>query len=75
VDPHVKLREEYMTDLAAGISRFFEAPRKDCPWCGGSDLAVRLTTPDMHQCKPGRFTLQNCRTCGHVFQNPRLTLC
>jgi SAM-dependent methyltransferase len=74
VDLYAKLRAEYMADLAAGTGRFFEAPRKDCPWCAGPDLAVRLTTPDMHQCKPGQFTLHSCRTCGHVFQNPRLTL-
>ncbi|MGG8409159.1 class I SAM-dependent methyltransferase [Streptomyces sp. 12297] len=30
--------------------------------------------PDLLQGKPGRFTLEECQACGHVFQNPRLTV-
>ncbi|MFI8338729.1 class I SAM-dependent methyltransferase [Streptomyces sp. NPDC085639] len=63
----------YREDLAAGPERFLEPRRTDCPWCGGGRLAVRVRMPDQLQGKPGRFTLEQCGDCGHVFQNPRLT--
>ncbi|MEV4236178.1 MULTISPECIES: class I SAM-dependent methyltransferase [unclassified Nocardia] len=66
-------RPVYAAELAAGIERFFESRRISCPWCGGTDLSVRVATPDLLQHKPGRFTLEQCRQCGHIFQNPRLT--
>jgi SAM-dependent methyltransferase len=34
---------------------------------------VRSTTTDLLQHKPGMFVLDECRTCGHVFQNPQLS--
>jgi len=67
-------REQYAADLAGGADRFLEPPREDCPWCGGRELRVRVRTTDRVQCKPGRFTLAECGTCGHAFQNPRLSL-
>ncbi|MET9701124.1 class I SAM-dependent methyltransferase [Streptomyces sp. NPDC006529] len=67
-------RERYRADLAAGTDRFLEPRRADCPWCGSGSLAVRVTVPDLLQGKPGRFTLDECGECGHVFQNPRLTV-
>ncbi|KJY16562.1 MULTISPECIES: class I SAM-dependent methyltransferase [unclassified Streptomyces] len=63
----------YREDLAAGTDRFLEARRPDCPWCGSARLSVRVRVPDLLQGKPGRFTLERCGDCGHVFQNPRLT--
>ncbi|MFE3055850.1 class I SAM-dependent methyltransferase [Nocardia sp. NPDC059239] len=66
-------RPGYAADLAAGIGRFFEPRRTSCPWCGGTDLSVRVAMPDVIKHKPGRFTLEQCRQCGHIFQNPRLT--
>ncbi|MFB7170206.1 methyltransferase domain-containing protein [Streptomyces sp. NPDC056254] len=63
----------YGEDLAAGTDRFLEARRPDCPWCGSARLSVRVRVPDLLQGKPGRFTLEQCADCGHVFQNPRLT--
>ncbi len=63
----------YRDDLAAGTDRFLEARRPDCPWCGSGRLSVRVRVPDLLQGKPGRFTLEQCGDCGHVFQNPRLT--
>ncbi|GGQ03767.1 MULTISPECIES: class I SAM-dependent methyltransferase [Streptomyces] len=63
----------YREDLAAGTDRFLEARRPDCPWCGSVRLSVRVRVPDLLQGKPGRFTLERCGDCGHVFQNPRLT--
>ncbi|MET8826621.1 class I SAM-dependent methyltransferase [Streptomyces sp. NPDC004610] len=66
-------RAAYAAELALGTDRFHEPRRADCPWCGSADLRARLTTPDLVQGKPGRFTLDECRACGHAFQNPRLT--
>jgi SAM-dependent methyltransferase len=56
------------------VQRFLEPRRSTCPWCGSPRLKVRITLPDQVQGKPGTFTLEQCRTCGHVFQNPRLTV-
>ncbi|MEU7062370.1 class I SAM-dependent methyltransferase [Streptomyces sp. NPDC046161] len=63
----------YRADLAAGPDRFLEPRRPDCPWCGSRRLSVRVEVPDLLQAKPGRFTLEQCGDCEHVFQNPRLT--
>ncbi|MFG2337725.1 class I SAM-dependent methyltransferase [Streptomyces yangpuensis] len=63
----------YRDELAAGTARFLEPRRPDCPWCGSDRLSVRVRVPDLLQGKPGRFTLEQCGDCGHVFQNPRLT--
>ncbi|MFD8094518.1 class I SAM-dependent methyltransferase [Streptomyces malaysiensis] len=66
------LRPRYQADLTRGTERFFEPRRTDCPWCGSTRLARRLLTKDRYQNKPGRFRLDTCRDCRHVFQNPRL---
>jgi SAM-dependent methyltransferase len=72
-DPEMpRLRREYAAELAAGTERFYEARRTDCPWCGGRDLRRLLTSGDWLHHRPGRFTLDRCGSCGHVFQNPRL---
>ncbi|MGW7454309.1 methyltransferase domain-containing protein [Streptomyces sp. NPDC054787] len=63
----------YREELAAGTEQFLEPRRPDCPWCGSGRLTVRVRVPDLLQGKPGRFTLEQCEACGHVFQNPRLT--
>jgi len=60
--------------LLADESRFFEPRRETCPVCGARDLRVYLRIKDMIQHKPGRFTLERCRACDHIFQNPRLSL-
>ena len=51
----------------------FEPRRDSCPWCGGDALVDRLDTTDLLQHKPGRFHLDECAGCGHVFQNPALS--
>ncbi|MFE1767966.1 methyltransferase domain-containing protein [Streptomyces angustmyceticus] len=66
-------RAAYSRELAGGTDRFFEPRRPDCPWCSTPGPAVRVRTTDLLQGKPGRFTLEECRHCGHIFQNPRLT--
>jgi SAM-dependent methyltransferase len=68
------LRATYDGLLADGIDRFFEPRRDDCPLCGAASLHPRVEVPDLLQAKPGRFVLDECRGCGHVFQNPRLTV-
>jgi SAM-dependent methyltransferase len=67
-------RRAYDELMAPGIDRFFEPRRADCPLCGSDDLHLRVEAHDLVQCKPGTFTLEECRACGHVFQNPALTV-
>ncbi|WP_435798211.1 class I SAM-dependent methyltransferase [Streptomyces decoyicus] len=66
-------RPRYQDELAHGLERFFEPRRTTCPWCTSSRLRGRLRTTDHPQHKPGKFALDQCRSCGHVFQNPRLS--
>lgn len=65
---------EYHDLLAGGIETFFEPRRETCPICGEASLSVVLRTRDLVQGKPGEFELDECAGCGHVFQNPRLSL-
>jgi SAM-dependent methyltransferase len=51
----------------------FEPRSATCPWCGSAALHPRLDSSDLIQFKPGTFHLDECGTCGHVFQNPRLS--
>ena len=67
------LRPEYAALMAEGTDRFLGPRRVDCPACGGTDLVIRVTSPDLMQHKPGRFQLDRCRACETVFQNPRPT--
>ncbi|MGW9210060.1 class I SAM-dependent methyltransferase [Embleya sp. NPDC055664] len=68
------LRPAYERSVADGLGAFFEDRRDTCPWCGSDRLAVHRRVRDHLQGKPGRFTLERCRDCTHVFQNPRLSL-
>jgi SAM-dependent methyltransferase len=67
-------REYYEPVLARGMDSLFEPRRTTCPWCNSPVLRVRLRSKDLIQRKPGRFTVEECRSCGHLFQNPRLSL-
>jgi SAM-dependent methyltransferase len=67
-------RDFYDPVLARGVDVLFEPRRTTCPWCCSPALRVRLRSKDLIQRKPGRFTVEACRSCGHQFQNPRLTL-
>jgi SAM-dependent methyltransferase len=71
-DPIELRRPAYQADLANGTERFFEPEATCCPWCGSTDLRLRLRTTDLLQHKPGQFRLDQCQACGHIFQNPRL---
>ncbi|MBE7325444.1 class I SAM-dependent methyltransferase [Nocardioides sp. Y6] len=66
-------RPYYDAELPLGTDRFFEEPVEKCRWCGSTELRLLHTTPDLIQNKPGTFRLDECVSCGHVFQNPRLT--
>ena len=55
-------------------ARLFEPRRVTCPWCGSDELRLRVEMTDMMQQKPGTFRLDECGSCTHVFQNPRLSL-
>jgi hypothetical protein len=68
-----KARAYYQPALAEGTERFYEERRGDCPWCGSAELAVRVRSGDITMQKPGMFTLEQCASCGHTFQNPRLS--
>jgi SAM-dependent methyltransferase len=56
------------------VERLFEPRRDTCYWCGGTSLVRRLDVTDLLQHKPGVFHLDECAECGHVFQNPALTV-
>ena len=67
-------RAAYEREYAEGHQHFFEPRRHDCPICGSTRLRARVHhIPDTFQGKPGRFDLDECISCGHVFQNPMLS--
>ncbi|MGW7530350.1 class I SAM-dependent methyltransferase [Streptomyces sp. NPDC054783] len=61
------------TPLPRSSDPFLEPRREDCPWCGSARLRTRVRASDPLRHRPGRFVLDECRDCAHVFQNPRLT--
>jgi SAM-dependent methyltransferase len=67
-------RDAYAKLLANGTEQFYEPRREACPMCDSQELAVHLRNSDMFQHKPGTFTIERCRSCGHMFQNPRLSI-
>jgi len=73
-DPIEARRALYTNWLKDGIERFFEPRRQTCPICESSQLRERLRTIDVVQRKPGEFVLEECGDCGHIFQNPRLSV-
>lgn len=66
-------RPGYQDELRNGLERFFAPRRTTCPWCASPRLRRHLRSTDHVQGKPGHFTLDRCLSCGHVFQNPRLS--
>jgi len=68
------LRTAYASELAKPESGRFEVRAERCYVCGGQRLTPEIQVPDRLQHKPGRFVLERCQDCGHVFQNPRLSL-
>jgi SAM-dependent methyltransferase len=74
LDPVESRRPGYEEAIAPGLAQFLEPRRADCPICGGTELITRLVCRDLIQYKPGEFSLERCADCGHVFQNPRLSI-
>ncbi len=72
--PMIATTSDYAALIAGGTDRFYEPRRETCPMCDASDLVVHLRNSDLLQHKPGRFTIERCRACSHLFQNPRLSL-
>ncbi|MFO0759256.1 MAG: class I SAM-dependent methyltransferase [Byssovorax sp.] len=68
------LRPAYDELLKGGLDPFFEPRATACPLCASPDLTVKVRLTDMIQHKPGKFTLERCKGCGHIFQNPRLSI-
>lgn len=66
-------RQEYEQELKTGAAGFFHPKENSCPWCSSPDIRPRIRVADTRQCKPGVFGMDQCSSCGHVFQNPRLT--
>jgi SAM-dependent methyltransferase len=56
------------------VHTLFEPRRDECAWCGSDQLVARLDVTDLLQHKPGTFHLDECADCGHIFQNPALTI-
>lgn len=67
-------RRTYAEAVANGTDHFFEERRATCPWCSSAALTQELETTDLLQHKPGTFVIDRCESCGHRFQNPRLTI-
>ena len=67
-----RLRTVYAELLAQHPEREREPRVESCPICSAQDLLSFLTASDLAQGKPGYFSLEKCRACGHIFQNPRL---
>ena len=74
-ETRARLAERRATPMppAPPAPTLFETRRTTCYWCDSDDLAGRLIIGDLLQHKPGTFHLNECRTCGHIFQNPALT--
>ncbi len=69
----VARRDSYRDRLRAGTDALLEPDRDTCPWCGSPELSTRLRSGDLLLRKPGRFRLDRCDDCRHMFCNPRLT--
>lgn len=67
-------RATYEDLLKNGTGSFFEPRRETCPLCEKAVISRALRTVDRYGFKPGSFTLEHCDSCGHIFQNPRLSI-
>ncbi|WP_225096806.1 class I SAM-dependent methyltransferase [Streptomyces sp. CoH27] len=53
---------------------YHEPRRENCPWCGGERLRTRARAAAPGRRGPGTCVMDECRDCGHAFQNPRFTV-
>jgi SAM-dependent methyltransferase len=68
------LRRQAPVPVAPPLEDLFEPRRDTCVWCGSGSLVGRVDLPDLLQHKQGTFHLDECRDCGHIFQNPALSI-
>ncbi len=66
--------DRYAAEIAGGPESLLEPRRQTCPLCESDALEVYIHAYDVTVMKPGEFYLERCRACGHIFQNPRLTI-
>ena len=60
---------------AAAGRALFEPRRATCYWCGGTSArSPARRRPTCSSTSPASFHLDECAECGHVFQNPALTV-
>ncbi|MAD61020.1 MAG: hypothetical protein CMH49_05840 [Myxococcales bacterium] len=69
-----QLKVLYQQEIAKGTDRFFQIELQACPICKDTGLTEHLVVPDFYQLKPGKFKLDRCTKCDHIFQNPQLNL-
>ena len=67
-------RRQAPVPVAPPLEDLFEPRRDSCFWCGSASLVGRVDLPDLLQHKEGTFHLDECRDCGHIFQNPALSI-
>ncbi len=67
-------RERYAAELGDGPQTLLEPRRFNCPICESAALELAFRTHDVTLNKPGEFHMDRCHDCGHVFQNPRLSI-
>ncbi|MCP4716546.1 MAG: class I SAM-dependent methyltransferase [Deltaproteobacteria bacterium] len=66
-------RKTHNSLLAREQSSFFMTRRETCPLCDGNQLTPVVRTPELVVHKPGTFSLEQCDSCSHIFQNPLLS--
>lgn len=67
-------RSFYLEQIETNTNVFFQERLEACPCCGSVNLKVAVKSKDLMQHKPGLFKLEHCGDCGHLFQNPRLSI-
>ncbi|BDU18889.1 class I SAM-dependent methyltransferase [Dyella sp. GSA-30] len=69
----IELAQRYYKQFRYDDPALFLEERNDCPWCNSLDITRHLDSVDLIKQKQGRFVLDRCRHCLHIFQNPRLS--
>ena len=63
--------------LESGLAAELKQPvleRIHCPLCGSGEADIMLHAFDNLCGVPGRFVVERCRQCRHMFMNPRPTI-
>ncbi len=59
--------------LDPSSSRSIATVYAPCALCGSADAEPRWTTPDRIAAVPGTYTVAQCRSCGFLYQRPRVS--